>query len=46
MLVHDSGLPEVPFQLLKALNPAICNFATFLRVKHRPLTTVKLAMEV
>lgn len=46
MLVHDSGLPEVPFQLLKALNPAIGDLATFLGVKHGPLATVKLAMEV
>jgi hypothetical protein len=46
MLVHDSGLPEVPFQLLKALNPAIGDLATFLGVKHRPFTTMKLAMEV
>ena len=46
MLVHDSGLPEVPFELLQALNPSICNLATFLGVEHRPLSAVELAMEV
>jgi hypothetical protein len=46
MLIHDSRLPEVPFELLKALNPAIGNLATFLGVEHRPLAAVKLAMEV
>lgn len=46
MLIHDSRLPEVPFELLKTLYPAICNLATFLGVEHRPFASVKLAMEV
>jgi hypothetical protein len=46
MLIHDSGLSEVPFELLQALNPAIGNLATFLGVEHRPLAAMELAMEI
>ena len=46
MLIHDSGLSEVPFELLQALNPSIGNLATFLGVEHRPLAAMELAMEV
>ena len=46
MLIHDSGLPEVSLEFLKALNPAIGDLATFLGVEHCPFASVKLAMEV
>ena len=46
MLSHDCRFFEVPFELLKTLDPPIGNVTSFLRVKHGPLPSMKLTIEV
>ena len=43
---HYGGLAKMLLELLEALDPPICDLATFLRIEHHPLPAMEFLVEV